>query len=415
MNGKNLINKREVCEEEQTGYKIMVVKADATGAKAKPKSEQGTDLGSGNKIAVKPKSVRHRKSLPSLLNVERDVKQYIIGQDEAVRKIITSIYRARSFKSIKANVLVIGGSGTGKTETVKQVAKRMNVPYTIEDATKYTQEGYYGCDPIEMVYNLIREADYDLEAAERGIIVIDEIDKKAGTSGEDRDVSGVEVLKSLLKIIEGTTVKVPLYDGAEEFADDDDMVDFDTKNIVIIFMGAFSGLEKIRDKRLNTNKLGFSVSSTTKPEKSDSRFLKQDLVKYGMPEEFVGRIDTIVEMNKLTKENLTSILKDSKLSIFRRYQTELKRKGIELQYHKKMFEQIAEQSLSLDTGARELSNTVNYIFENIMYEVLANPKKYHRCILKDGIVYDNTKYELFWMIFVQKIAQNQSYFQVIKR
>ena len=125
------------------------------------------------------------------------------------------------------------------------------------------------------------------------------------------------------------------------------------------------------------------------------RFLKQDLVEYGMPEEFVGRIDTIIEMNKLTKQDLASILRRSKLSIFRRYQSELRGKGITLSYCDKLFDCIAEESLALDTGARELSNTVNYIFENIMYDILANPGKYSKCTLELDIVHDNTRYELF--------------------
>lgn len=263
----------------------------------------------------------------------------------------------------------------------------MKIPYTIEDATKYTQEGYYGADVQEMIYNLLDNANQDVKAAQNGMIIIDEIDKKAGHI--EHDVSGTEVLKSLLKIIEGTVIKIP----TKEDQFDEELVDFDTKNIIIIFLGAFVGLEKIRNKRLNTNPLGF-VTTTTVKEKHQSRFLKQDLVEYGMPEEFVGRIDTIIEMNKLTKKDLALILKKSKLSIFKRYQTALKEKGIVLSYKEELFEYIAQESLTLDTGARELSNTVNYIFENIMYDIFSNPNQYKKCTLELGIAYDNTKYEL---------------------
>lgn len=172
------------------------------------------------------------------------------------------------------------------------------------------------------------------------------------------------------------------------------MIDFETKNIIIIFLGAFSGLDKIREKRLNTNPLGFAANDQANGEKQKNRFLKQDLVKYGMPEEFVGRIDTIIEMNKLTKEDLSLILKKSKLSIFRRYQAELRERSIALSYNGKLFESIAEESLALDMGARELSNTVNYMFENIMYDIFANPNKYKNCTLDLEIIHDNTKYEL---------------------
>ena len=356
--------------------------------KTKPKSENVTVFGSGRgNIQESGKNHQIRKKIPKIQNVEKTVLQSIIGQDRQVRQIITAIYRAINFKSIKSNVLIIGSSGTGKTETIRQVAKRLHIPYTIEDATKYTQEGYYGADVNDMIYNLIENAKKDMEKAQNGIIIIDEIDKKAGH--EAHDVSGTEVLKSLLKIIEGTTIKIPSPD--DPFAEE--LIDFDTKNIIIIFLGAFSGLDKIRDKRLNTNPLGFVTNNQEKKEKG--RFLKQDLVEYGMPEEFVGRIDTIIEMNKLTKQDLASILRRSKLSIFRRYQSELRGKGITLSYCDKLFDCIAEESLALDTGARKQSNTVNYIFENIMYDILANPGKYSKCILELDIVHDNTRYELF--------------------
>ena len=235
--------------------------------------------------------------------------QYIIGQDKQVRQIITSIYRAINFKSIKANVLIIGNSGTGKTATIEQVAKRLRIPYTIEDATKYTQEDYYGSDVNDMIYNLLENAGNDFERAQKGIIVIDEIDKKAGH--EEHDVSGTEVLKSLLKIIEGTRIKIPNPD--DPFSEE--MIDFDTRNIIIIFIGAFSGMDEIRDKRLNTNQLGFVDNKDNTNDSTKSRFLKQDLVKYGMPEEFVGRIDTIIEMNKLTKQDLTLVNDNTKYEL----------------------------------------------------------------------------------------------------
>ena len=329
---------------------------------------------------------RSNIKLPHIKAVEEYVLKSIIAQDEHVKRIITAIYRGKKFKSIKSNILIIGSSGTGKTATVVEIAKRLNLPYTIEDATKYTKEGYYGADVNEMIYNLLDNADQNVELAQRGIIIIDEIDKKA--SHGENDVSGAEVLKSLLKIIEGTTVKVPSNDMFEDTA-----IEFDTTNLIIIFCGAFSGLEKIRDKRLNKHSLGFS-DSEKEEKKEESKYLKEDLVKYGMPEEFVGRIDTIVEMNKLTKTDLAKILRKSRLSIFRRYQTELKNEGISLEYDGKLFELIAEESLALDTGARELSNTVNRIFENISYNIFSNPKRYTKCKLHLDIVKDNTKNEL---------------------
>lgn len=328
--------------------------------------------------------------LPSIQSVEKSVLRSIIGQDEQVRQIITAIYKAIVFKSIKNNILIIGDSGTGKTETIRQILKKLNLPYTIEDATKYTQEGYNGADVKEMVYNLLENANQDIERAQNGVIVIDEIDKKAGKvfSGE-RDVSGKEVLNSLLKIIEGTKISL-------------DIGDFDTSNLIIIFLGAFSGLEEIRKRRLNTSKAGFSLGKQAKTNQ-DTRTLKQDLIRYGLPKELVGRISTIVEMNKLTQKDLALILRNSKLSIFRAYQKELRKRGISLHYSGRLFERIAAKSLLTDTGARELNNTVNYVFDKIVYEVLSNPNKYperdhvaeyKQCELSLGIVDDNTQYTI---------------------
>ena len=334
--------------------------------------------------------------LPRIQDVEESVLRCIIGQDKPVRQIITAIYKAIVFKQIKTNLLIIGDSGTGKTETIRQILNELNLPYTIEDATKYTQEGYYGADVEDMIYNLYENANEDIERAKNGVIVIDEIDKKAGNgvSGE-RDVSGREVLNSLLKIIEGSNVEVP--------TDEDPFsINFDTSNLIVIFLGAFSGLEEIRKKRLNSTQSGFRLNKDSKV-KQDTRFLKQDLIKYGLPEEFVGRINTIVEMNKLTKQDLALILRNSKLSIFREYQRELRNRGISLYYNGKLFELIAAKSLLTDTGARELNNTVNYIFDRIIYEVLSNPKKYpkkrhfdkyKKCTLDLGIVDDNSKYTI---------------------
>lgn len=379
--GRKIYNVEETAEKK-TGNTTKA-------AKPKVKSNKGSEFGSGRVESKNGGNIQKKnKRLPDIKLLEKDVLQCIIGQDRQVRQLITAIYRAINFKAIKSNVLIVGNSGTGKTATIEQIAKRLHIPYTIEDATKYTQEGYYGADVNDMIYNLLENAQYDFKRAQNGIIIIDEIDKKAGH--EAHDVSGVEVLKSLLKIIEGTKIKIPLL--KDPFSNE--MVDFDTKNIVVIFLGAFSGLDKIRDKRLNTNPLGFVSNVTGKENVQKSKFLKQDLVEYGMPEEFVGRIDTIIEMNKLTKEDLALILRKSKLSVFRRYQEELKGRGIALTYDGKLFELIAEKSLTLDTGARELSNTVNYIFENILYDILANPNKYTNCKLSLDIVEDNTKYEL---------------------
>ena len=389
---KQSIYNSEIRENNQSADNVKEVvdsKNNRSNAKTKTKKQKDAELGGTDKKTHVEENEDYKIVLPDMKSIEKSVLGSIVGQDEQVRQVITAIYRAKELKSIKANVLIIGNSGTGETETIKQVAKRLRIPYTEEDATKYTQEGYWGADVVDMLYHLLDKTNGNIKEAENGIIIIDEIDKKAGN--DVRDVSGVTVLNSLLKIIEGSIVE--LDDLADPFGEE--IIQFNTKNLIIIFLGAFKGLEKIRDKRLNRNMVGFAYNEEHKKTNAQkTRFLKQDLVKYGMPEEFVGRIDTIIEMNKLTKEDLATILAKSNLSIFKRYRAELKKKGVKLVHSRKLYDIIAEKSLTLDTGARELSNTVNYIFENIIYEVLANPGKYTRCVLSPQIVDDNTKFEL---------------------
>lgn len=356
--------------------------------KAKPKVKIKKRKEHELEIEENSNILNEENNLPNIKSLESDVLKYIIGQDEHIKEIVTAIYKAKKFKTLDSTILIIGNSGTGKTATIKQIAKRLNIPYTIEDATKYTQEGYWGANVEDIIYNLLENAQYDFEKAKNGIIIVDEIDKKSGH--DEHDVAGVKVLESMLKITEGTIIKIP--DPNDPFAEETQ--DFDTKDIIFIFLGAFSGLDKIRDKRLNNNPLGFVNPQNQKQNAQKNCFLKQDLVEYGMTEEFVGRIDTMIEMNKLTKQDLALILKKSELSIFRKYQGELRSKGITLVYDENLFELIAEKSMALDTGARELSNTVNYIFANILYDVLANPNKYSNCKLFLEIVEDNTKYEL---------------------
>ena len=338
------------------------------------------------------KKKKKKKKVKFIGFVENDVKRYIIGQDYPVRQIITAVYKALTFKKIKSNILIIGKSGTGKTETVKQIARVLNIPCTIEDATKYTSEGYYGADVTDMVYNLVENAGYDFEKARKGILAIDEIDKKLGHEDTSNDVAGVEVLKSLLKIIEGTTMKVDLPDPGVEWMFD--TRSFDTSGLIVVMMGCFPGIDKIRDKRLNINRIGYDMSEKLSENSRQKRILKKDLIEYGMPEEFVGRIDTIVEMNKLTVDDLEQILKRSKLSIMRAYKAELKKLGVKVRYSDNLCKIIAEEALQIDTGARELKNVVNDVFGDALYRIFSNPKTYKKCVLSDEVVEDNTRYEL---------------------
>lgn len=335
------------------------------------------------------------KIFPTISQAESEVLKSIIGQDKQVRKLLTAIYRSIYFGTLKSNILIIGNSGTGKTETVKQIASKLGLPYTIEDATQYTQEGYVGLSITDMISHLIQSTDldletanYDYETAEHGIIVVDEIDKKAG---DDDDISGTKVLHSLLKIIEGTVVPIDLDGIGEPYM-------FDTSDLIIIFLGAFEGIDEIRDKRLEKNLIGFSSKTanekTAEKSKSSELYTKEDLIEYGLPTEFVGRLDTIIQMNNLTVDDLVKILSSSNISVFSKYKFELERRGITLSYNENLFGKIAEKALSIGTGARELSNIVNKMFENILYDIFSNPGKFHFCEILDGILEDNTLYRL---------------------
>ena len=334
------------------------------------------------------------KELTSIGSIKDEILENIVGQDEPVQRILTAVYRALNFETIKTNMLIIGRSGTGKTETIKQIAQRLDLPYTIEDATRYTQEGYYGKSVDDIITNLISAANGDFDKAERGIIVIDEIDKKVG--GTQNDISGINVLHSMLKLIEDATYNIMLPAQSMDDLTCPQFRQFSTKNIIVIFSGAFSGINEIVEKRLNEHTVGFVPEADCSAKSEESRKItKSDLIEYGMPEEFAGRIDTIVQMNQLREEDLVQILMQSKLSIFKKYQSELENHGVQLIYKRELFDKIARASLKFDTGARELSNIVNYIFEKIVYEVLMKPDSYKYCKLDDDIVEDNTRFTLY--------------------
>lgn len=340
------------------------------------------------------KLAKHRRvfRLPPLNKLKCKVCKSIIGQDEAVSRIITAIYRTIRFKNMKSNVLIIGKTGSGKTETLKQICKELSIPYTIEDATKYTKEGYVGSSVEDMIYNLLDNADWDFEKAEKGMLIIDEIDKKVD-KGDFSDVAGGDVLNSLLKIIEGTIIKVAV---PEDIYEETGMLyyKFDTSNLIVFFSGVFPGLDGIREKRLkNRGVVGFKIDNDS--DKYNDSYTKSDLVNFGLPEEFAGRLDTIIELRTLDKHDLLAILNKSNLSIFRRYQGNLGNLRIDLKYNPKVLEDIAEKALKSNTGARELNLYVNGIFEKAICEIFDNPSRKKRYLkLSDDIVNDNSKYTL---------------------
>lgn len=334
--------------------------------------------------------------LPTLCDLESTVNATVIGQEQIVKSICTKIYEGICFPNIKNNILIVGKSGTGKTEIVRQIANNLEFPLVVEDATRFTQEGYVGASVDEMIYDMIREANNNISLAQRGIIFVDEIDKKANKYANYSDISKGDVLKSLLKIMEGTKVQIDNPNFWENPAKNELRISFDTSNLIFIFGGAFEGIDKIRDKRLKQSSgIGFSSieeKAIVINNNSLKSFTKEDLIEYGMPTEFIGRITNIYETNNLDESNLVKILANSKGSIFKKYEAIFKAADIQLEYPKTLFLNIAQKAKMYPTGARELNSQVSYIFEGIIYDLLNNKKDYKKCVLEEGILNDNKKY-----------------------
>jgi len=303
---------------------------------------------------------------------------YIIGQDAA--KILLSVAVANHYKRItadtkeleiqKANVLILGPSGGGKTLMAKTVAKYLDVPFVIADATSLTEAGYVGDDVESMIQRLVAAADGDIERAQRGIVFVDEVDKiarKSESASITRDVSGEGVQQALLKLVEGTLCRVP-QQGKRKHPNND-MLEIDTKNILFIAGGAFVGLSDIISRRMHGNSIGFSaqVGHTVTMDEILSQVTPDDLTKYGMIPEFTGRFTCRVSINELTKEQLIQILTQVKNNFIEQYQYLLSLDEIELKFTPSAIEQIAENCLALKTGARGLQSEVERVLLNIMF------------------------------------------------
>ena len=364
----------------------------------KLKVKVSTELNKNVEIQPKQEELSEKSviKLPTLCDLESTVNATVIGQEQIVKSICTKIYEGICFPNIKNNILIVGKSGTGKTEIVRQIANNLEFPLVVEDATRFTQEGYVGASVDEMIYDMIREANNNISLAQRGIIFVDEIDKKANKYANYSDISKGDVLKSLLKIMEGTKVQIDNPNFWENPAKNELSISFDTSNLIFIFGGAFEGIDKIRDKRLKQSSgIGFSsIEEKAIVINNDSlkSFTKEDLIEYGMPTEFIGRITNIYETNNLDENNLVKILATSRGSIFKKYEAIFKAAGIELEYPKDLFLNIAKKAKMYPTGARELNSQVSYIFEGIIYDLLNNKKDYKKCILEEGILNDNHKY-----------------------
>lgn len=358
----------------------MAEKKTRTSKKETKQVSETNDVNNVNEMSAK---------FPKPKEICEALNEYVIGQEDAKRilsvavynhykRILANIYNASPKEELsnvtidKSNLLLCGSTGSGKTFLIKQIARLLGLPCYIADATKLTESGYVGDDVESILVGLLQEADYNVELAQMGIVALDEIDK-VGRRGDNpsitRDVGGEGVQQGLLKIVEGGVVGVPPKGGRKH--PEQPLVYIDTTNILFIGLGAFDGLDKIVERRLNCKTVGFNQDIITKSENEEnvlSQVISADLKSFGLIPELIGRFPIVTYTNQLSKEDLVRILKEPKNALIKQYQKLLSIDGVDLEFKDEALDIIAEETLKLKIGARGLRTIMEKVLTNIMYD-----------------------------------------------